>query len=347
MAAARELAELAKLCETLPLPAGWSTPESFCERTVIGDAALELVGLAARWDEQLDATGSAADIGRVPVDRAYFELLERVSVLEAIKETKPRHELLNADGNRIGFCSNEIVFPVSPARASWSYSRSNGVAAGATWSDACEAASRELTERDRVLRSWYGETSPRALSLECSALLTPLEPHYAFERYVFPVGSARSRSDLEVVGVFAFPLQTPVAFAYGLGAGASLADALGKAERECLQVAGFLWGEELPTHAPEPASTPGYHQDFYLMPGMHARLRSWLQGEHVRHGSGIEPISERALPTSFVDLTPTHLRGRFAVAKAISSDALALTFGRGHPRLKPSRSTTFAVHPIS
>ena len=65
----------------------------------------------------------------------------------------------------------------------------------------------------------------------------------------------------------------------------------------------------------------------------------WLEGEH-----GVEAREPRSSPrlaspalyegerTRFIDLTPEALRGKLAVAKAISSHARRLRFGAPHAR---------------
>jgi hypothetical protein len=98
---------------------------------------------------------------------------------------------------------------------------------------------------------------------------------------------------------------------------------------------------------PALASTPSYHQELYLLPEMQDEIHAWLRGDHARHGDVLEPNQIHRDTPTFVDLTPRHLAGQLSVAKAIAEDELTLTFGQGHPRLKPAFANTFPAHPIA
>jgi hypothetical protein len=338
--------ELAGYVASRPLAPRWSKPECFSDVVTLGTKQIRLVGLIARSELGAEVTGSAAALDGSPVLRAHCELLERACLVDALASRRGRYELLTETGNLVGSCSPSIAFPESPAGASWSYARSNGVALGEDWRSACQAAFLELSERDRVLRSWYGETSPQPLSARGSAL-AGLDAHYRVARYTFPAGSAERQGGVHVVGAFAFPERASVAFAYGFGASFDPAVALAKAEQECLQGIGFLWGEALPERLPQASCTPSFHQEYYLVPETHAKLEAWLSGSHARSGSALVARRQLQSEPCFVDLTPDHLRGRLALAKAIPAGEVALTFGLGHPWQKSPLSPALAVHPIA
>jgi hypothetical protein len=136
-----------------------------------------------------------------------------------------------------------------------------------------------------------------------------------------------------------FPHTPAHPLVYGFAAATQATHALARAETEALQRLAFLWGEPLPERAPEPAPLPDYHQDYYLYPPNHAHIVRWLEGGHDLEAR--EPRSSRRLAgpsiydgerTQFIDLTPEPLRGKLAVAKAISSHARRLRFGAPHAR---------------
>ena len=144
MQAGTEPAVLAALKSEFPLPDGWTVAECFMDQAKIGDLSIRLAGLLARREDGADATGSAAQAVGDPLPRAYFELLERVGLLDAIRFTRSRFPLLSALGECVGACAGSLVFPKNPVGVGWGYSRSNGVAIGRTWREACEAAAFEL-----------------------------------------------------------------------------------------------------------------------------------------------------------------------------------------------------------
>src|SRR5690606_37386684 len=100
-----------------------------------------------------DVAGSAAGLGAFPVRRAYFELLERSAVLDAIATPRVAYPVLDARGAPTAECARDRVFP-EVHDSSWAYSKSNGVAVGPDWPSACRAARAELFERHAVLGAW-------------------------------------------------------------------------------------------------------------------------------------------------------------------------------------------------
>jgi ribosomal protein S12 methylthiotransferase accessory factor YcaO len=304
--------------------------------------SVELCGLATVGDGET-VTGSAGEVGELPLARAYFELLERTSVVEAMKSSN-HLRLLNPDAGHMRAAYAHEIFRGSND-PTFRYARSNGVAGASSWPAACSAARWELIERDRILRSWYGQTRPvRCQDLSLSSL-AGLDSFYECQAFSFPGVSAPYPG--EVVGVFAFPKIADAPLSYGFAAEPDTARAIRKASRECVQRIGFLWGEEV--SASEPAFVPNaeYHQEYYLRPCMHDALRAWLDGDHFRLPCEIEPRSGEVRPEEFVDVTPQHLQGDFFVAKVLPGDELELGFGHGHPRVRAPLAPNFLVHPIA
>jgi hypothetical protein len=311
----------------------------------IEDLRIDVAGLVSRGPDGLDAVGSAAGRFESALPRAYFELVERVCVLEAMRSSATCFPALDTCGRVTARLERAEVFASAPGAASWVYSRSNGVALGRSWAAASSAAELELIERDRVLRSWYGCTRPIVLARAALTELSGLQACYDIEAYEFP---AERQPGPRVAGVFGFPRSHSAPLVCGFGAGLTLEGALSRSAGECQQRLGFLWGEQIPSAEPEFALQPEYHQEYYLWPGRHARLRAWLAGEHVRYAGVLTPLVESPpRERRFVDLTPECGIGGLRVVKAIAGDELPLVFGRGHPWAAPSLPQELEIHPIA
>lgn len=323
------------------LPEGWSPPES-CEDVVVADGlAIRRAGIASVAPDGEEITGSAASLERggapddaTPASRSWFELLERASVVEALRAPASEHALRTAGGLAVRACAHRELFPESDEPARWRPARSNGVAIHSDWSRACQRALWELAERDRVLASWYGYTRPERLDGEVVEV-AGATTSYEWSTWAFPEPRADSFSrGLEVVGVFGFPTRSGAPLALGFAARPERRAAVDAATREAIQVLGFLWGEPIAEPSPRVEPTAMGHLDFHQAPSRHPQLRSWLAGEHVRY------VAERPRGATrrdgeaddgdevlFVDLTPPWLVGGARVVKAVCASAHRLLFG--------------------
>ena len=327
---------------TFPLPEGWSEAERV-EDTIDADGlVLHRVGLASSSGKD-QAVGSAADWTSSPAMRARFELLERMALLEASRSDGASFVVRSACGQRVGQLLGKDAFPVSDDPTRWSYARSNGVALHADWRRAGESAVRELVERDRVQRSWLGETVPCAVTFDLASSPLSRARSYSWTAYAFPPATDTHLAELEVVGVFGFPLTTEVPLAFGYGARPTLEEALGAATREAAQLLAFVWGEPIPQRLPEPEPTPMAHLERFQFPEMHGILRRWLDGAHARHARRT-PSFTASSPLQLVDLTPPWLEDGFKVARAVGGPAIPMTFGQSpfFAHLPPE----LRVHPI-
>lgn len=315
----------------------------FADVTEIGGVRFYLNGLMASAGGEKTATGSAASVTGHEPDRAYFELVERTCLLDAIDAPVSKRTLLDAAGNVLGTCERAQAFPTSPAGASWAYARSNGVAAGPDWTSACAAAQAEARERHCVLSAWYGYSVPTPRRLD-DRTLHELASLYDFEGHVFPAPPNDGiEPSLCVIGCFGFPKTNQAPFLAGFGAAPDVHAAEQRAIRETLQRLGFLWGEAIPDTEPTLACTADYHQELYLWPPMQERVRAWLAGTHVdRCGAFPAEAESRA---GFIDITPQHLAPRLRVAKLVTGVGLALTFGLGHPRVEGAAA--LGAHPVA
>jgi len=333
---------LAALLRDYPLSDRWLHPSLYVDTVRIGSVAINLCGLVAGKDEAT-LTGSAAEVGGDPLTRAFFELVERTSVLDFVADARGPLDVFDGLGRVLDKRHVPELFP-DDAGAGQRYSKSNGVAAGRTWDEACTAARAELVERDRVLRSWYGEIDPVRSTLPDHSHIEALRSEYEWSAYVFPTRDPSAQ--LAVAGVFAFPRAATAPLAFGFGASANVVDARDKAGKECVQRLGFLWGEDLPGSEPPFEPSAEYHQEFYLRPSMHERVRSWLEGVHGQTPCKLDRFGFQATQPEFVDITPGQLRGRLFVVRALASSELQLVFGRGHPRVVGPVSERFLIHPL-
>jgi hypothetical protein len=333
------------LAAKYPLPRGWSGI-AVVEDTFLADGVrLRRAGLSSLSPAGEEILGSAADADGSPIARAYFELVERVSTIEWLGREHSPCDLLTLEGKLAKQKSWEEVFPESPEPATWRYSRSNGIAIHDDWKSASERAFWELCERDRVLRSWYGETVPQRVSFDLRK--TPLAHSRGYEwcAYSFPESDRRRFSrGVHVRGVFGIPRNIELPFVFGYGARPSSEEALLTATREATQLLAFLWGESLPAEDPPSAPIPAYHLEAFQWGERRDSVRRWLHGGHARHRGASWPPGEVDGRVLFLDLTPSWTRG-LRVSKAVCAEAMPLAFGdypgAGHlpPEIRP--------HPIA
>jgi hypothetical protein len=308
------------------LPDGWSTPELVEDVIVVDDLTIHRAGVAARAPDGQEICGSAADPAGPALARAWFELLERVSTVDALRDRASSYSLMNEEGRAIDRWSAADVFPESDEPARWRYARSNGVAIHVGWQAACRRALWELVERHRVIRAWHGTIVPTRIDLDLDG--TPLARVRTHEWRVcsFPDDELGAfASGAHVVGVFGFPKDDGVPFVLGFAGRPERKDAIVAAIGEAVQLLAFLWGEPPPQELP---SHPGpmLHLDRYQLRGAHALVRGWLDGAHVRYRGGC-PAPYRQGPVGFVDLTPSWLPDGLRVVKAVCREAAPLVFG--------------------
>jgi hypothetical protein len=326
---------LAALQRKFALPRGCALSDTLLQRVTLGGLELYMVGLVGSVPGGSGVVGAAADRLGFPVERAFFELIERVSLWVARTADKPLR-VRDQAGAVVQKVAAVNVFPSDAAPTRIRASLSNGVALQRSWSAACDAARCELVERDRVLRSFRGEFAPVALRMPDRELARALRKLYDIEAYAFAPGVKRVKHS--VAGLFLFPRKPSSPLAYGFGAALDPEAAVARATSEALQRLAFLWDEALPSEPPPAAPTPDYHQEYYLYPPHHAQLRHWLDGR----GRAPRRSAARAFDGEavwFADLTPPALRAELCVVRASSPRARTLLFGRA-PRSKTP------VHPV-
>jgi hypothetical protein len=311
----------------LPLPEGWSLAERVDDVVVADGLAIRRVGLCAT-SEHGQAAGSAADVGEDPTQRATFELVERIALAEALRRSGSAFRLRSSFGEELGEAPSEEVFPQSDAPHRWAFAKSSGVSLHVDWTSACEAAARELIERDRVLRAWMGQTLAIRVQDGVVSSILAAAPSYDWRAYLFPAPDAPViRPDVEVVGIFGFPKAQNMPLVFGYGAHSDRSEAALSARREAMQLLAFLSGEPIAEVAPEPLPVPMTHLETYQVRDRHSILVRWLD---EGHGAHYRPLPTDAKDDSlrYADLTPSWLAGHLRVAKAICPAALSLAFGR-------------------
>ena len=276
------------------LRGGWAIDEVIDDVVEIVGVRIHRSGVTALGENDLAITGSAAALHESPTMRAWYELIERASIL-----------------------ASEPAPPRTPERAP---SRSNGVALALDEDDARRRARLELAERDRILRSWHGELRPEAIAVPTEAL--PIVSTHVWRAARLP-GHRLWSADVEVVAVVGFPHDSALPLLRGFGAGIDVRSALLHALGECVQSLAFLAADDIPQNQPSPAATPIFHLDHYLWPPAHATLHAWLDG---RFGDR-EPTPCEDAVTTYTDITPAWGRGRFHVTRARCEAAHPLVFG--------------------
>jgi ribosomal protein S12 methylthiotransferase accessory factor YcaO len=268
--------------------------------------------------------------------------------MSAVGSRDVTFDLRDRAGRFGGLAPRCAVFPESREPEKWRPSRSNGVALHTSWSGACARAAGELVERDRVLRSWYGDSAPARRVLPDALIPHGLRALAEWAAYELTAPARAVEQAWTVVVVVGVPLAETTPIAYGFAAKRDAPQAVEAAAAEAVQRFGFLYGEEIPARTPEPSPTPDFHQEFFLHPPAHTLLRAWLDGGPSGTPATGDPHSRPRTEGGswFADLTPLHLRGTLFVAKALCGHAEPLVFGEPAPHRTDADSSR-RVHPIA
>jgi hypothetical protein len=331
------------LTSPLPLPEGWTLAERVDDAVEAGGLSIRRVGLCATSSQHGQAVGSAAGVDEDPTARATFELLERIALAESARASDRTFRVRSSNGTVVGTARVEDVFRPSEQPDRWAFARSNGVSLNVGWA-ACDGAARELVERDRVMRAWLGETIPMRIDGEIPPSTLPGTTAYDWRAYLFPRPESQAIGrDIEVVGLFGFPLSEDRPLVFGYGSRANRAQAAMAARREALQLLAFLWHEPLPDRPPEPLPAPMTHLETYQLRDRHPLLRRWLDDGHGVHHRPA-PALDADCTIRFADLTPPWLEGQLHVAKALCPAALPLIVGLSP--LLAHLPSELRIHPI-
>ncbi|MBL6989387.1 MAG: YcaO-like family protein [Bacteriovoracaceae bacterium] len=331
--------------ENLVTSANWSRPEFFEDCLEIDDLVIKLAGISTKADCGQILTGSAGDIHEIPKQRSFLELLERIATFEAITSDK-HYQVIDQNGRQLTKVAKDDLFFIN-SNKDWSYSKSNGIALHFNYYEACQSAKYELIERDRILRSWYGQYAPEKIELnlnQSNALCPQFQSnYYDFEYYRFV--NNMDESEVCVVGMFAFAKNDDLSpLVYGFGAHVKFTEAVEHAQRECFQRLGFLWGEDFSSQLPSFSPTPDYNQEYFLRKNNHCLIRNWLAATHKNIGSFVTDFSKENIV--YVDLTPKRYKGSYVVVKAISDKRVPLIFGRRYEVFGNQIPKELMIHPV-
>jgi hypothetical protein len=322
----------------------WMMIDTCVDTITVGhNLKIALAGFTARNEVGQIVAGSAGSINENPELRARFELLERMRVADAF--INPNEFLLSKidlDGSKLGWSSAFICFHSSPRPSLWTYARSNGFSLHTHFGLAVNNAAFELIERELILRSWAGKGVPQQIEdRQLMDGLQGLSELYKIDAYSFgSLGWKEAGKEVFVRGFFLFPLVKDIPLCYGFGASDNKEQALMKAKDECLQRLGFLWGEEIPKQEPEFAPNPQYHQEYYLYPEHHKKLKNWLLGKRtVSVKAGLEQISIQLYKFDRNN-EPTHL------VYATSEQVLPLAFGKATDLYGDLFDEDSLIHPV-
>jgi hypothetical protein len=319
---------------------GWDFQPVFREKAAIENQNIFLCGMQAQHKTLGEATGSAASLGAFPENSAWYELVERIGIIQSLNRESfllkhPTTDLVQ------GEIDGKEVFPTS-ASPHYHFAKSNGVALFTNWSEACRRAAMEMVERHLVLASWLGYSKPMRMIGIAKTPLFNLKSIYQVEHYDFGRQKlAGFSTSIYVSGIVLKPLNTAHPLIMGFGAGFSQVESIQKAEGETWQRLGFLWGEEIPSSPPAFAPHQLYHQEYYLYPKNHHQIDSWLKGGF--YNESLNPLPSILSP-SFVDMS---LDSDYRIAKAISRDAIPLVFGNWREGSFATLAEDRLIHPIA
>lgn len=338
--------QLKKRIASLPSITNWNIEEAVQNKIAIGGLEVSFCGMQAVHESFGPVVGSATDVNGDPWDRAWYELLERIAIVEAIHAKPQQFMLRDKDFKTIGMVPYQHVFPVPPAgkEKEWQPAKSNGVAIEQSWEKASTKAVWELAERHLILESWLGFRKPHALankSLKYAQQLTDL-----YDVLCLSFGSiATSYLSLPVrsCGVFLFPKNANMPMIFGFGGAEDERSALLKAESEAIQRLSFLWGEEIPTTTPELAPNAMFHQEYFLQPTKIPLLKRWVNGELFDKRS---TKAAKSLNVQLADLS-AYASGKLFLARAVSSDAIPLNFGNYRDGYFSVLDEERIIHPIA
>ena len=336
---------LGQLAKTYPLPNAYALQEPFFDQLELGLLKLGMAGLVAiDGESHTEALGAAAEPGIIPVDRAYFELLERVCTLIAMQPHLDHFPEVDRSGSPIGYISRCPVFPGNVHTPPGTRSVSNGVALHRTYARACRAALNELLERDALLRAWYGWLETIPIQLPDSPFQRWAVTHYHVYACQFGHHEPERGYSIGILARPKDPKRAPLLFSSA--GGATLSEAVGNAEREALQRLCFLWGEDIPKRAPQFSTSVDYHQAYYLVPDHHTLLERFCRVGHTALATkAAAPPPVNTACVRFADLTPPTLSGGLKVVRAVCPNALPVLFG--HCELASGLPPALQVHPIS
>ena len=305
------------LLQKFPLPHRWEFQERVCDTIDICGRTFYRNGLLAASGNKM-ALGSVAGLQQRE-DLAYYELLERLYLQEFFQR-----EEVPAEEQKYYF-----------------YAFSNGVAIHFNEDQALLGSRLELVERDRVLRSWYGQYIPK-VSLYEGRTWNFLASSYDIYTVEFS-NPHDCLPEVHVRGLFCFPKSSSGALLFhSFGAALDSSGALLKAEKELAQRISFLWNEKVNENMPFVPSSE-YHQEFYLNDKNRPIVKNWLEGGHYRYWPSYEPFLGPLAKEMVVDKKEISFEEKtYYLVKTSGGGRIKLYFGQRYPVEREHQ----LVHPI-
>lgn len=307
----------------------WKLIDQYADKILVDQFSISLAGFACENDQGIVLSGSAGGNDHIK-DRAFYELLERLSIFE-FHHLSNEELLALKDQNGINLCvqTKKELIPQSE-NSNWRFAISNGVAIHQDFEKASNHAMRELLERDAILASWYGLTSPKKVA--CSNQVFPKSYHLEFYQFETLNGYYSAMC-------LARPLVESAPLLYGFSCASSFEIACNKAQEELIQRIGFLFNEVGETELRfEPTAL--FLQEYYLRKENHHKIYDWLEGKHGAIGR-----ASRDATICFIDLTPQSLEN-LTVVKALSDETIPLIFGQDYSIRGIKIKKEWEFHPV-
>ncbi len=337
--------QLKKKIEALPSITNWKIEEAVQNKIVIEGLEVSFCGIQAMNEAFGPVVGSATETHGDPWDRAWYELRERIAIVEAINARPQQFMLRDKNFKTIGMAPYQHVFPTPPAgkEKEWQPAKSNGVAIEQSWEKACSKAVWELAERHLILESWLGRRKPQRLPTKTLKDANKLDSIYDIWCVSFgAVSTSHFDESIHSCGVFLFPKNANAPMVFGFGGALNEQQALLKAESEAIQRLSFLWGEEIPTQSPDFAPNAMFHQEYFLQPAKILLLKKWLNGQFF----DAKKKKTDTLTVQLADLS-SYTSDNLFLARAVSSDALPLIFGHYKEKDFGELEDERVIHPIA
>lgn len=332
---------LSILTKEIPLSKNWATPEVFTEEFTLENFSTEVVGLASENDSGQSVVGSSMGSDGKVIDIAYYELIERISIMEVLNERPHKFNIVNSDLLQTAeYIDFDVAYPANE-EIDYKFSLSNGTSFHTDKSLACENAKYELFERDLILRSWFGHYTPQEIVLADYNVVNPCPK--SFEMKAYSIEYAEGPFEIYACFFCFYPQDNSRPIVYGSGASYNKLLALQKAQDEAFQRLPFLWDEEISQKSPAFSPTPDYHQEFYIRQSNKKLLASWLSGRHKGRSTLHHKVSPEVY---YIDITPSYLKDKAYVIKALSSHTLPLIFGKNYSHIIGKVPRELEIHPV-
>lgn len=302
----------------------WDQPEFYRDSILVDSLRIEL-NLAISKNPQTgdSVTALVSDLSATDAKRyAYFELLKKISILQLM----PQVHRLQTKNN---------------AKKMIDFYLKNGVAIHFRKARACENAKLELIERDRVLRSWFGQCKPTMISGVASSFDHKISNIYSISYYTIKLNPS---DPYTTIGYFGFPKDPDLhPLFFGFGSATALEAACKKASHAAIQNLGRAWNKQSSSQPSPLDPTSQQQQEYFLLPSNHQKIKDWLDGKSSNNEYGLkaELVPLKNMQMNFFDITPAEFNKKFFVIKAESLQTIPFWFGKPDGFIKTAMPDLF------